>query len=51
MEEVTWEQISKSDFCHVPRPQDVGAEMQAPVKAGPDGIYPLPYTPGVSKLL
>lgn len=49
--EVTWAQISNSDFCHLPRPQDVRADAEAPVKPGPDGIYPLPYTPGVSKLL
>ncbi len=49
--EVTWEQISASHFCHLPRPEDVRADMEPPVKPGPDGVYPLPYTPGVSKLL
>jgi hypothetical protein len=29
----------------------VRAGMEPPVKPGPDGIYPLPFTPGVSTLL
>jgi predicted dehydrogenase len=49
--EVTWDQISKSGYCHLPRPEDVRADMAPPVKPGPDGIYPLPFTPGGSKLL
>ncbi len=49
--EVTWEQVTKSDFAYLPRPEDVHAGMEPPVKPGPDGNYPLPFTPGVSKLL
>ncbi len=49
--EVTWEQISKSDFVHLPRPEDVRPDMEPPVRPGPDGSYPVFYTPGVSKLL
>lgn len=49
--EVTWDQVSASRYCHLPRPEDVRADMEPPVKPGPDGIYPLPFTPGVSKLL
>lgn len=49
--EVTWERISNSRYCHLPRPEDVGAGMEAPVKPGPDGVYPLPFTPGVTSLL
>lgn len=49
--EVTWDQISQSSYCHMPRPEDVRADLPAPVKPGPDGTYPLPFTPGVSKLL
>ncbi len=48
--EVTWEQINASDFYYPPKPEDVRADMEAPVKPGPDGIYPV-YTPGVTKLL
>jgi predicted dehydrogenase len=49
--EITWEQISNSDFCFLPKPEDVRADMAPPVKPGPDGTYPVAFTPGVSKLL
>lgn len=47
--EVTWDQISKSNYCHLPRPEDVRNGMEPPVRPGPDGVYPLPFTPGVSR--
>ncbi len=49
--EVTWDQISKSSYVHLPRPEDVRADMDPPVKPGPDGTYPIYFTPGISKLL
>lgn len=49
--EVTWEQAAASDFFYPPRPEDVRAGMEPPVRPGPDGTYPLPFTPGVSKVL
>jgi predicted dehydrogenase len=49
--EVTFEQLAKSGYGHLPRPEDVRAGMEAPVRPGPDGVYPLPFTPGVSTLL
>lgn len=49
--EVTWEAISSSSYCHLPRPEDVRAGVEPPVKPGPNGSYSLPFTPGVSKLL
>jgi predicted dehydrogenase len=49
--EVTLDQIQNSQYCHLPRPEDVNANTEPPVKPGPDGIYALPLTPGVSKLL
>ena len=49
--QVTWDQISASNYCHLPKPEDVRADMEPPVKPGPDGVYPLPFTPGVSKVL
>jgi myo-inositol 2-dehydrogenase / D-chiro-inositol 1-dehydrogenase len=48
--EVTWEQVTTSDFYYAPRPQDVRADMEPPVKPGADGSYPI-FTPGVTKLL
>jgi predicted dehydrogenase len=49
--EVTWDQISKSNYVHLPRPEEVRADMEPPVRPGPDGSYPVAFTPGVSKLL
>jgi predicted dehydrogenase len=49
--EVTWQQIANSTYCHLPRPEDVHAGMEPPVKPAAGGTYPLPFTPGVSKLL
>ncbi len=49
--EVTWEQASASDFYYPPKPDDVRADMNPPVKPGADGSYSVAFTPGVSKLL
>ena len=49
--EVTWDQIAASDYFHAPRPEDCSLDMEPPVKPGPDGIYPLPFTPGKTELL
>ncbi|MFN7994379.1 MAG: Gfo/Idh/MocA family oxidoreductase [Bryobacteraceae bacterium] len=48
--EVTWEQITTSDFCFSPKPEDVRADMEPPVRPDAQSIYPV-YTPGVTKLL
>ncbi len=48
--EITWEQAVKSDFYYPPKPEECSLEMEPPVKRGPDGIYPVPFTPGVSEL-
>jgi predicted dehydrogenase len=48
--EVTWEQISTSDFYFPPKPEDVRLDMEPLVKPGPDGTYPV-FTPGVTRLL
>ncbi len=49
--EVTWAQAMASDFYYAPKPEDVRADMEPPTRPGPDGVYPVPFTPGVSKLL
>jgi myo-inositol 2-dehydrogenase/D-chiro-inositol 1-dehydrogenase len=49
--EVTWEQIAASDYYHPPKPEDCTLDMEPPVQPGKDGIYPVAFTPGVSKLL
>ena len=48
--EVTWEQISNSDFSYPPKPEDCHDGMEPPVKPGPNGSYPV-YIPGRTALL
>jgi myo-inositol 2-dehydrogenase/D-chiro-inositol 1-dehydrogenase len=48
--EVTWEQISGSDFYYGPRPEDCHDGMEPPTRPGPDGRYPV-YVPGRTVLL
>ncbi|MFM1941165.1 MAG: hypothetical protein RI897_147 [Verrucomicrobiota bacterium] len=48
--EVTWEQISGSDFYYGPRPEDCHDGMEAPTRPGQDGSYPV-YVPGRTVLL
>jgi hypothetical protein len=49
-QEITWDQICKSDFAYKPLPEDCHDDMAPPVKAGPDGSYPV-YIPGKTRLL
>jgi predicted dehydrogenase len=49
-QEVTWDQISQSDFYFPPKPEDCRIDMEPPVKPGPDGSYPV-FVPGITKLL
>jgi hypothetical protein len=48
--EVTWEKINQSDFYYPPRPEECYDDMEPPVKAGPDGSYPVPK-PGFTKMI
>jgi hypothetical protein len=48
--EVTWEEISASDFAYAPAPGACSFEMEPPVKLGPGGSYPL-CVPGETKLV
>lgn len=48
--EMTWEKAAKSDFHYPPKPEDCTADMDPPVKPGPDGSYPV-YIPGKTRLL
>jgi predicted dehydrogenase len=47
--ELTWEQISKSNFAFSPRPQDVRLDMEPPVKPDEKGWY-APPMPGITEL-
>jgi len=48
--EVTWDQVSKSDFYYAPRPEECRADMEPPTELGSDGSYPV-YKPGQTKLI
>jgi myo-inositol 2-dehydrogenase/D-chiro-inositol 1-dehydrogenase len=49
--EVTWDQITASDFYFAPRPEECRIDMEPPAKLNAEGVYPPAFTPGVSKLL
>lgn len=49
--EVSWDQVTQSGFALGPRPEDVHKDMEPPVRPGPDGVYPVAATPGVTRLL
>jgi predicted dehydrogenase len=49
--ELKWDQVAQSDFYYPPRPEECRAGMEPPVKPGPNGVYPVAFTPGVSKLV
>jgi predicted dehydrogenase len=48
--EVTWEQISRSNFYYPPKPEDCRMDMEPPVKPDSGGIYPV-FKPGETTLL
>jgi predicted dehydrogenase len=48
--EVTWEQINASDYYYPPKPEECSEDTEAPVKPGPDGLYPV-FVPGETELL
>jgi predicted dehydrogenase len=48
--EMTWEQVSRSNFYYAPRPEEIHDDMEPPIWPGPDGLYPV-MTPGVTKLI
>jgi myo-inositol 2-dehydrogenase/D-chiro-inositol 1-dehydrogenase len=49
-QEVTWDQLGKSDFYYPPRPQDCHDNMKPPVQALANQSYPVP-TPGSTVML
>jgi myo-inositol 2-dehydrogenase/D-chiro-inositol 1-dehydrogenase len=48
--EVTWEQVSKSDFYYPPRPEECSFDMEPLVRPDAKGSYPV-AVPGKTKLL
>ena len=49
--EITWDQVMKSDYAYLPKPEDVTLDMEPPVKPGANGEYPVFATPGITKIL
>jgi myo-inositol 2-dehydrogenase/D-chiro-inositol 1-dehydrogenase len=49
--EVTWDQVSSSEFYFPPKPEECRIDMEPPVKPDASGNYPVAFTQGVSKLL
>jgi len=47
--EVTWDQVQKSDYCLLPKPQDCTWEMAPPTAADKDGVYPVCAVVGVTR--
>jgi predicted dehydrogenase len=47
-QEVTWEQVSQSDLCYAPRPEDCHDGMEAPTNLASDNAYPVPI-PGQTR--
>jgi predicted dehydrogenase len=47
-QELTWEQVSKSDFVFTPKVEDVRLDMDPPVKPDANGWYPVPM-PGMTE--
>lgn len=48
--QLTWEDMTKSDFAYAPKPEDCHDGMEPPVKPGPDGSYEV-YKPGRTTLV
>ena len=48
--EVTWEQITQSDFAYAPKPEECHDGMDPPTRPGPTGSYPV-YVPGITQLI
>ncbi len=46
--ELTWDQVSKSNFVFLPKAEDVRLDMEPPVKADAQGNYPVPL-PGITE--
>lgn len=49
-QEITWEQLSASEYYFPPRPEECTEDMEPPVVPGPDGNYPV-FVPGETRLL
>lgn len=47
--EITWEEISNSDWAYAPRPEDCRFDMEPPVQPDKESVYPV-FKPGATQL-
>jgi len=47
--EVTWDQVTKSDYYIAPKPEECTWDMEPPTAADENGVYPVCATPGANK--
>ncbi len=50
-QEVTWKQVTESDYCIAPKPEECTWDMDPPTKPDADGVYPVCATPGLTRNL
>lgn len=48
-QQVTWDQVNKSDYFIPPKPEECTWDMEPPTKPDENGVYPVCATPGVTK--
>ncbi len=46
--EVTWDQVTRSDYYIPPKPEECTWDMEPPTAADENGVYPVCATPGVT---
>ncbi|MCH5375772.1 MAG: dehydrogenase, partial [Planctomycetes bacterium] len=46
--EVTWDQVTKSDYCLAPKPEECTWDMKPPTTPDENGVYPVCAIPGVT---
>jgi predicted dehydrogenase len=48
-QEVTWDQVTKSDYVIPPKPEDCTWDMEPPTKPDENGVYPVCAMPGITR--
>jgi predicted dehydrogenase len=48
-QEVTWDQVNKSDYFIPPKPEECTMEMDPPTQPDDKGVYPVCFIPGITK--
>jgi len=48
-QEVTWDQVTKSDYYIPPKPEDCTWDMEPPTQPDEEGVYPVCAMPGITR--